>query len=129
MKKLTVYLLALLALSGCRLDFWRPEPVALSILGFNYTGRYIHTFSVNGQGGEICTKLAPALERRAVSHSGLIQSCLSMWRWNGRLDVKRIAKEISHGLRNITRPKRPSLAPCRKENVPISRFTSCRTAT
>jgi len=51
MKKLTVYLLALLALSGCRLDFWRPEPVALTILGFNYTGRYIHTFSVNGQGG------------------------------------------------------------------------------
>jgi len=23
----------------------------LSILGYNYTGRYIHTFSVNGQGG------------------------------------------------------------------------------
>jgi len=51
MKKLTVYLLALLVLSGCRLDFWRPEPVALSISGYNYTGRYIHTFSVNGQWG------------------------------------------------------------------------------
>ena len=51
MKKLTLCTLALLTLAGCRLDFWRPEPVALSIVGYNYTGRYIHTFSVNGQWG------------------------------------------------------------------------------
>jgi len=28
-----------------------PEPVALSIISYNYTGRYVHTFSVNGQWG------------------------------------------------------------------------------
>ena len=51
MRTLTLCVLTLLSLSGCRLDFWRPAPVALSILGYNYTGRYIHTFSVNGQWG------------------------------------------------------------------------------
>lgn len=51
MKKLTVCVLTLLALSGCRLDFWRPAPVALSIIGYNYTGRYVDSFSVNGQWG------------------------------------------------------------------------------
>ena len=45
----TFLMLVSLALTGC--DFWRPEPVLLSISGYNYTGRYIHTFSVNGQWG------------------------------------------------------------------------------
>lgn len=48
---LTICLLAVASLTGC--DFWRPEPVLLSISGYNYTGRYIHTFSVNGQWGGI----------------------------------------------------------------------------
>jgi hypothetical protein len=47
--RIPLLLLAVLSLTGC--DFFRPEPVALSILGYNYTGRYIHTFSVNGQWG------------------------------------------------------------------------------
>jgi len=47
--RIPLLLLTVLSLTGC--DFWRPEPVALSILGYNYTGRYIHTFSVNGQWG------------------------------------------------------------------------------
>ena len=51
MRKLIIYLLAVLTLTGCDWEFWRPEPVALSIIGYNYTGRYIHTFSVNGQWG------------------------------------------------------------------------------
>lgn len=51
MRKLIVCLLAVLTLTGCDWEFWRPEPVALSISGYNYTGRYIHTFSVNGQWG------------------------------------------------------------------------------
>ena len=51
MRKLIICLLAVLTLTGCDWEFWRPEPVALSILGYNYTGRYIHTFSVNGLGG------------------------------------------------------------------------------
>lgn len=51
MRTMTLCVLTLLALSGCRFDFWRPEPVELSIISYNYTGRYIHTLSVNGQWG------------------------------------------------------------------------------
>lgn len=51
MRKMIVCLLAALALTGCDWEFWRPEPVALSIISYNYTGRYIYTLSVNGQWG------------------------------------------------------------------------------
>ena len=48
MQFITILFLAILMLTGCSKA---SEPVALSISGYNYTGRYIHTFSVNGQWG------------------------------------------------------------------------------
>ena len=47
--RITLLLLAVLSLTGC--DFFRPEPVLLGIISYNYTGRFIHTLSVNGQWG------------------------------------------------------------------------------
>lgn len=48
MKLLIACFFTALSLAGCS---EAAKPVALSILGYNYTGRYISTFSVNQQGG------------------------------------------------------------------------------
>ena len=50
MKKLLSAALAALFLTACQ-EGPKAEPKMLGITGYNYTGRYIDGFSVNGQGG------------------------------------------------------------------------------
>ena len=50
MKKLLSATLAALVLTACQ-EGPKAEPKMLGITGYNYTGRYIDGFSVNGQGG------------------------------------------------------------------------------
>lgn len=50
MKKLLSAALAALVLTACQ-EGPKAEPKMLGITGYNYTGRYIDGFSVNGQGG------------------------------------------------------------------------------
>ena len=49
-KRMLMATLAALALSACQKSP-QEEPKMLGITGYNYTGRYIDGFSVNGQGG------------------------------------------------------------------------------
>lgn len=51
MKYLLAFLLAVPLLAGCGERKRKTEPEMVSISGYNYTGRYIDTFSVNGQWG------------------------------------------------------------------------------
>lgn len=80
MKLLIACFFTALSLAGCS---EAAKPVALSILGYNYTGRYISTFSVNQQGGGICTKEVRVPELFAAFRSNRRQNCLSLWKWNG----------------------------------------------
>jgi len=50
MKKILSAALAALVLTACQ-EGPKAEPKMLGITGYNYTGRYIDRFSVNGQGG------------------------------------------------------------------------------
>lgn len=76
MKKLLSATLAALALTACQ-EGPKAEPKMLGITGYNYTGRYIDGFSVNGQGGT----------NMGAHTNGSGEACCIVWRPGTALPV------------------------------------------
>ena len=76
MKKLLSATLAALVLTACQ-EGPKAEPKMLGITGYNYTGRYIDGFSVNGQGGT----------NMGAHTNGSGEACCIVWRPGTALPV------------------------------------------
>jgi len=76
MKKLLSAALAALFLTACQ-EGPKAEPKMLGITGYNYTGRYIDGFSVNGQGGT----------NMGAHTNGSGEACCIVWRPGTALPV------------------------------------------
>lgn len=69
MKRMLSAAMAALALTACQKSA-QEEPKMLGITGYNYTGRYIDGFSVNGQGGT----------NMGAHTNGSGEACCIVWR-------------------------------------------------
>ena len=76
MKKLLSATFAALVLTACQ-EGPKAEPKMLGITGYNYTGRYIDGFSVNGQGGT----------NMGAHTNGSGEACCIVWRPGTALPV------------------------------------------
>ena len=76
MKKILSAALAALVLTACQ-EGPKAEPKMLGITGYNYTGRYIDGFSVNGQGGT----------NMGAHTNGSGEACCIVWRPGTALPV------------------------------------------
>ena len=73
--------LSALALTSCQ-DATKQEPKMLGITGYNYTDRYIDTFSVNGQGGT----------NMGAHTNGSGEACCIVWRPGTALPVTMVVE-------------------------------------
>jgi len=83
MRLMSMALVALtaLALTACQ-DAAKQEPKMLGITGYNYTDRYIDTFSVNGQGGT----------NMGAQTNGSGEACCIVWRPGTTLPVTMVVE-------------------------------------